>query len=200
VLPVVRRALSRFPEPVQFLLNKHRELIRFALVGGTTCLIDNGIWYALKLTVLSDKVVTAKAIGVLVAIIVSYVLSREWSFHTRGGRERHHEAALFFLVSGIGVAINLLPLTISRHVLGFQTPHVSALVEEIADFASGSVIGMLLATGFKFWATRKWVFPDAGARPDRRVHPISVDCASVPGRNSDLAVSGTDPVDRAEAS
>ena len=91
--------MSRLPEPLQFLLNKHREMIRFAVVGGTTFLIDNGVWYALKLTVLTDKVVTAKVIGVLVAIIASYVLSREWSFHTRGGRERHHEAALFFLVS-----------------------------------------------------------------------------------------------------
>jgi hypothetical protein len=59
---------------------------------------------------------------------------------------------------------------------------------------------MLLATGFKFWAMRRWVFPDAGARPDRRVHPISVDSPRVPSRNSGLEISGTNPVDRAEAS
>jgi putative flippase GtrA len=192
--------MSRMPEPLQFLLHKHREMIRFALVGGTTFLIDNGVWYALKLTVLTDKVVTAKVIGVLVAIIASYVLSREWSFHTRGGRERHHEAALFFLVSGLGVGINILPLWLSRHLFSFQAPFVSVMTEEIADFVSGSIIGMLLATGFKFWAMRRWVFPDADARPDRRVHPISVDSSRVPRRNSDLAVSGADPVDRAEAS
>jgi putative flippase GtrA len=152
----VRRVVGLLPEPVRFLINKHRELIRFAVVGGTTFLIDNGIWYALKLTVLQDKVVTAKAIAVLVAVISSYVLSREWSFHTRGGRERAHEAALFFLVSGIGIGVNLLPLYASRHVFDLHS--------EIADFASGSVIGMLLATGFKFWAMRKFVFPEAGAR------------------------------------
>ncbi|WP_406602017.1 GtrA family protein [Lentzea kristufekii] len=199
-MPVVRRAMSRLPEPVQFLMHKHRELIRFALVGGTTFLIDNGVWYALKLTVLTDKVVTAKVIGVLVAIIASYVLSREWSFHTRGGRERHHEAALFFLVSGIGVAINIAPLWLSRHLFGLQAPFVSVMTEELADFVSGSILGMLLATGFKFWAMRRWVFPDAGARPDRRVHPISVDSSRVSSRNSGLPVPGTDPVDRAEAS
>ncbi|MDX8051899.1 GtrA family protein [Lentzea sp. BCCO 10_0798] len=192
--------MSRLPEPVQFLMHKHRELIRFALVGGTTFLIDNGVWYALKLTVLTDKVVTAKVIGVLVAIIASYVLSREWSFHTRGGRERHHEAALFFLVSGIGVAINIAPLWLSRHLFGLQAPFVSVMTEELADFVSGSILGMLLATGFKFWAMRRWVFPDAGARPDRRVHPISVDSSRVSSRNSGLPVPGTDPVDRAEAS
>lgn len=166
MLPAVRRALGRLPEPLRFLLNKHRELIRFAVVGGTTFLVDNGVWYALKLTVLQEKVVTAKAIGILVAVIASYVLSREWSFHTRGGRERHHEAALFFLVSGASVGLNLLPLWISRHFLGLQHPAVSLVTEEIADFASGSIIGMLVATAFKFWAMRKWVFPQADARPD----------------------------------
>ncbi|RKT57518.1 putative flippase GtrA [Saccharothrix australiensis] len=160
MLPVVRRIFSGLPEPVRFLINKHRELIRFAVVGGTTFVIDNGIWYALKLTVLQDKVVTAKAIAVLVAVIASYVLSREWSFHTRGGRERHHEAALFFLVSGMGIGVNLLPLYASRHVLDLHS--------EVADFVSGSVIGMLLATAFKYWSMRKFVFPEAGARPSVR--------------------------------
>ncbi|WP_202918914.1 GtrA family protein [Saccharothrix deserti] len=163
-MPLVRRVLGLLPEPVRFLINKHRELIRFAVVGGTTFVIDNGVWYALKLTVLQDKVVTAKAIAVLVAVISSYVLSREWSFHTRGGRERHHEAALFFLVSGMGIGVNLLPLYVSRHVFDLHS--------EIADFASGSVIGMLLATGFKFWAMRKFVFPEADARPS--VEPLHV--------------------------
>ncbi|MFE9745090.1 GtrA family protein [Saccharothrix saharensis] len=163
-MPLVRRVLGRLPEPVRFLINKHRELIRFAVVGGTTFVIDNGVWYALKLTVLQDKVVTAKAIAVLVAVISSYVLSREWSFHTRGGRERHHEAALFFLVSGLGIGVNLAPLYVSRHVFDLHS--------EIADFVAGSVIGMLLATGFKFWAMRKFVFPQADARPS--VQPLHV--------------------------
>jgi putative flippase GtrA len=168
VLPVVRRVLAKFPEPVRFLLNKHRELIRFAVVGGTTFVIDNGIWYALKLTVLESKPVTAKAVAVIVAVIASYVLSREWSFHTRGGRERHHEAALFFAVSGISVGLNLLPLWISRYALGLEQPAVTALTEHVADFVSGSIVGMLVATAFKYWAMRKWVFPEAGARPESR--------------------------------
>ncbi|MFI9007453.1 GtrA family protein [Actinosynnema sp. NPDC053489] len=163
-MPLVRRVFGLLPEPVRFLINKHRELIRFAVVGGTTFVVDNGVWYALKLTVLQDKVVTAKAIAVLVAVISSYVLSREWSFHTRGGRERHHEAALFFVVSGMGIGVNLAPLYVSRHVFDLHS--------EFADFASGSVIGMLLATGFKYWAMRKFVFPQADARPD--VRPLRV--------------------------
>src|SRR3954454_7243877 len=106
----VAPALARGPKPGRAVLFEHRELLKFAVVGGTTFVIDNGIWYLLKLTILEDKPVTAKIIAIIVATIVSYVLNREWSFRTRGGRERHHEAALFFLISGIGVALNSAPL------------------------------------------------------------------------------------------
>jgi putative flippase GtrA len=157
---VVDSVLARVPEPLRRLLIKHRELLKFAIVGGTTFIIDNGIWYLLKLTVLEEKPVTAKIIAIIVATIVSYVLNREWSFRTRGGRERHHEAALFFLISGVGVGLNSAPLWISRYALQLEEPHVSRLVQEVADFASGSIIGMLLAMFFRFWAFRRWVFPD----------------------------------------
>jgi putative flippase GtrA len=141
-------------------LIKHRELLKFGIVGGTTFVVDNGIWYFLKLSVLEAKPTTAKAIAIIVATIASYVLNREWSFRTRGGRERHHEAALFFVISGIAVIVNLIPLYASRYVFNFEVPHVTRLVQEIADFTSGSIIGMLLAMVFRYWGFKKWVFPD----------------------------------------
>jgi putative flippase GtrA len=121
--------------------------------------------YALKFTILNDKPVTALAIAVLIATIVSYVLNREWSFRTRGGRERHHEAALFFLISGIGLALNSLPLWVSRYMLHLEVPQVTLLVQEVSDFIAGIIIGTLLAMAFRLWAFKKWVFPQAGARP-----------------------------------
>jgi putative flippase GtrA len=172
---VVDTVLARVPEPLRKLLLKHRELLKFAIVGGTTFVIDNGIWYLLKLTVLEDKPVTAKIIAIIVATIVSYVLNREWSFRTRGGRERHHEAALFFLISGIGVGLNSLPLYLSRYALQLEEPHVSRLVQEVADFTSGSIIGMLLAMFFRFWAFKRWVFPDELGRKRRGSAPATDD-------------------------
>ena len=152
--------LTHAPAPVRALLLRYRELLKFAVVGGTTFLIDNGVWYLLKLTVLQPKPTTAKAIAILVAMIVNYTLNREWAFRTRGGRERHHEAALFFLFSGLGLLVNLIPLLISRYALTLQVPHVSLLAQETADFVSGSVLGMLLSMFFRFWAFKRWVFPD----------------------------------------
>ncbi len=168
-MAVVGTILARVPAPLRALLVKHRELLKFAVVGGTTFVVDNGIWYLLKLTILSTKPTTAKAIAIMVATIVSYVLNREWSFRTRGGRERAHEATLFFLVSGVAVAINLVPLYMSRYVLHLEVPHVSRFVQEVADFASGSIIGMLLAMAFRFWGLRRWVFPDELGRIRRDV-------------------------------
>jgi putative flippase GtrA len=101
---------------------------------------------------------------VLVATIVSYVLNREWSFRTRGGRERHHEAALFFVISGIGVAVYTAPLAISRYVFELQVPYVSTLVQETADFVSGQIIGVLAGMAFRWWAFRRFVFPHEDVR------------------------------------
>ena len=159
-MTVVEGVLARVPEPFRSILIRHRELLKFGIVGGSTFVIDNGIWYLLKLTVLQSKPITAKAIAIIIATIVSYVLNREWSFRTRGGREAHHEAALFFMVSGIAVVINLIPPWVSRYVLDLEVPHVTRFVQEFADFASGSIIGMVLAMFFRFWGFKRWVFPD----------------------------------------
>jgi putative flippase GtrA len=156
---VVDSVLTRIPQPYRSLAIRHRELLKFGVVGAITFFIDTGIFYALKLTILSPKPVTSKVIAVLAATMVSYVLNREWSFRTRGGRRRHHEATLYFVISGIGVGLYSAPLWISRYVLHLQTPFTSRLVEEIADFTSGQIIGLLLGMAFRWWAFRKWVFP-----------------------------------------
>lgn len=163
----MENVVRRLPEPLRSQALKHRELLKFAMVGGTCFVIDTAIFYALKLTVLTEKPVTAKIVATLVATIVSYVLNREWSFKTRGGRERHHEAALFFLVNGIGIAINSMPLWVSRYLLHLQEPNISRLGEEFADFVSAQIIGTLLAMAFRWWGYKKWVFPEADFRPRR---------------------------------
>jgi putative flippase GtrA len=162
---VVETVLAHIPQPYRDVALKHRELVKFAFVGGTTWVIDTAVFLVLKNTVLSEKPLTAKVIAVLVATIVSYVLNREWSFRTRGGRERHHEAALFFLISGIGVAVYSAPLAVSRYVLDLKVPGVSLFTQEIADFVSGQIVGVIIGMAFRWWAFRRFVFPDEDARP-----------------------------------
>ncbi|RAU91674.1 GtrA family protein [Mycobacterium colombiense] len=156
--------ISRLPRVMQPYLLRHHELIKFAIVGGTTFVIDSAIFYTLKLTILEPKPVTAKVIAGIVAVIASYVLNREWSFRNRGGRERHHEALLFFAFSGVGVLLSMAPLWFSSYVLQLREPTVSLAVENVADFISAYIIGNLLQMAFRFWAFRRWVFPDQFAR------------------------------------
>src|SRR6201985_1419145 len=152
--------IARMPGIVQPYAQRHHELIKFAIVGGTTFIIDSVIFYTLKLTILEPKPVTAKVIAGIVAVIASYVLNREWSFRDRRGRERHHEALLFFAFSGVGVLLSMAPLWISSYVLQLRVPMVSLTAENIADFISAYLIGNLLQMAFRFWAFRRSVFPD----------------------------------------
>ena len=156
--------IARLPRPIRPYFERHHELIKFAIVGATTFIIDSAVFYTLKLTVLEPKPVTAKIIAGIVAVIASYILNREWSFQNRGGRERHHEALMFFAFSGVGVLLSMAPLWFSSYVLQLRVPDVSLTVENVADFISAYIIGNLLQMAFRFWAFRRWVFPDQFAR------------------------------------
>jgi putative flippase GtrA len=166
--------IARLPRPIRPYFERHHELIKFAIVGATTFVIDSAVFYTLKLTVLEPKPVTAKIIAGIVAVIASYILNREWSFQNRGGRERHHEALMFFAFSGVGVLLSMAPLYFSSYVLMLRVPEVSLTTENIADFISAYIIGNLLQMAFRFWAFRRWVFPDEfGRNPDLAIESLT---------------------------
>jgi putative flippase GtrA len=146
---------------LQALLRRHGELVRFAVVGASTFVIDTAVFVLLENTILEPKPVTAKILAVLVATIVGYLANREWSFRARGGLARPREATLYFVVSGIALLVNAAPLGISRYVLHLATPYVSDFTEQAADLVSAQVVGTLLAMAFRWWAFRRWVFPAA---------------------------------------
>jgi putative flippase GtrA len=168
--------IARLPRPIRPYFERHHELIKFAIVGATTFVIDSAVFFTLKLTVLEPKPVTAKIIAGVVAVIASYILNREWSFRDRGGRERHHEALMFFAFSGVGVLLSMAPLWFSSYVLMLRVPEVSLMVENIADFIAAYIVGNLLQMAFRFWAFRRWVFPDEfGRNPDKALEATLTD-------------------------
>ena len=161
---MIETALGWVPEPYRSMAIQHRELVKFAVVGGTTWVIDTMIFLLLKTTILEPKPVTAKVIAVIVATVASYLLNRAWSFRSRGGHLPHHEAILYLLISGIGVIVYSAPLFISRYVLELREPIVSLAAENVADFVSGQIVGVLLGMAFRWWAFRRFVFPHADVR------------------------------------
>ncbi|MBA5847083.1 GtrA family protein [Gordonia amicalis] len=158
-MPLIDELIARLPAPVRRLVMRHHELIKFAMVGGTTFIFDLAIFYSLSLTVLEPKPVIAKIIAGVQATILSYILNREWAFKNRGGRERHHEALLFFMISGIGVILQAAPLFIGNNVFDMRS-NLSVSEVVVVDFVLGYIIGNLMQMAFRFWALRRFAFPE----------------------------------------
>lgn len=159
--------LRLLPRSARGWLLRHRESFKFLIVGGTCFLVTTVINYALKLTVLGHKPIVTLTIATVASIVLSYFLNREWTFRTRGGRERRHEVALYVGINAVAVVITDTPLWVARYLLDLRVPNVSLLAQEVSDFVSGIVLGTLLAMLFRLWAYRKWVFPTQNVRPGR---------------------------------
>lgn len=171
------------PEPFRGLALRHSEFIKFAIVGGTTFIFDLGIFYILKLSVMEAKPLTAKIVAGIAAMALSYYLNRQWSFRSRGGRGVSAEAVLFFVISGIGVAIPFLMMGISRYWFHLDAAHHSLAVENVADFISAYLIGTLLGMLFRYWALRRWAFPHAvteGAEAEAATEDSAASAAAAP--------------------
>ncbi|MGC4962118.1 GtrA family protein [Gordonia sp. DT218] len=158
-MPFIDELVARLPAPVQQVAMRHHELIKFALVGGTTFVFDLAIFYLLTFTVLEPKPVVARIISGTLATILNYILNREWAFKNRGGRERHHEALIFFVISGVGVILAAAPLWVANNVFDLRS-NLSVTELVIVDFVLGFLIGNLLQMAFRFWALRKFAFPE----------------------------------------
>jgi putative flippase GtrA len=156
---LIRILLGLLPRTAREWLLRHREVAKFLVVGGTCFVVTVAIDYALKLSALATKPVTALTIATIAATLLSYALNRRWAFRARGGHRRHHEMILFLAINGAAVAVNDVPLWAARYLFDLQVPEVSRLTQEVSDFASGMVMGTLLAMGFRLWAYRTWVFP-----------------------------------------
>ncbi|MDQ6659133.1 MAG: GtrA family protein [Actinomycetota bacterium] len=152
-MPIIDRVREHLPP-------KYREMAKFLIVGGGVWIVDTGLFTLMSHTVLREKVIVAKTISILVSTVLSYILNREWSFRTRGGRERPHEALLFFLVNGLALGLNLIPLALSRYVFHFNLGHHTQFAVSLADFISANIIGTLLGMAFRYWAYRRYVFPE----------------------------------------
>jgi putative flippase GtrA len=83
-------------------------------------------------------------------MVVSYRLSRSWTFrhrppvHADGGR------TAFFLINLVTLPLAVGTLWFSRHVLGLTDP--------LADNVAGNVVGALIGQAARFYLFRRYVF------------------------------------------
>lgn len=136
------------------------ELGAFGLVGLLGYAVDVGLFNVLRYAgdpgLLEGKPLTAKVLSVVVATAVTYTGNRHWTWGDRAHGRRHREVPLFLVFNGIGLGISLVCLAVSHYLLG--------LTSALADNVSANGVGLVLATGFRFWAYRTHVFPEEPVR------------------------------------
>ncbi|SCL35975.1 Putative flippase GtrA (transmembrane translocase of bactoprenol-linked glucose) [Micromonospora pallida] len=150
-----------------------REALKFGIVGGINTVINYAVFNALALTVFTDGQLKAAVAATIVATISSYLMNRHWTYRDRPKSAMRREYALFFLFNATGLLIELGVLAAAKYGLGVT----GLLALNVAKTG-----GVVLATLFRFWSYRTFVFQPA---------PVP---APAEQRSEHEAVAGMDPV------
>ncbi|NQX27039.1 GtrA family protein [Microbacteriaceae bacterium VKM Ac-2854] len=129
--------------------------LKFGVVGIIGLVVDVSVFNLLRVSGIGNDhmlsgPIGAKVVAVAAATVVTWFGNRYWTFREHRRANYLLELAEFSVVAVAGMAVNLLPLWFSHYVLGFDNL--------LADNISGNVIGLVLATGFRFLLYRFWVF------------------------------------------
>lgn len=125
-----------------------RELAKFGAVGGAGLLVNLGVFNLVRhLTDL--PVVRASVIATVVSIVFNYVGFRYFTYRDRDKSGRTKELTLFLLFSTVGLVIENGLLFAATYGFGWDSP----LQSNVFKF-----VGIGIATLFRFWSYRTWVF------------------------------------------
>lgn len=131
------------------------EVAKFGVVGAVALVVDVAVFNFLlyhSSGLLHGKPTTAKIVSTSIATVVSYIGNRFWTFRHRDRVGNAREYLLFFLLNGVGLAIAAGCVAFSNYVLDLTSP--------LANNIAANVVGLGLGTLFRFWAYRRWVFPE----------------------------------------
>jgi putative flippase GtrA len=148
-LSLVRDTYLRF----QLLVH---EVAKFGVVGAAGFVVQLGVQNALHSGAgLGPQ--TALVIAYIIATMVTFVGNRYWAFRHRKGKGLRHESMVFVVLNCIGIAIQLGIVDLAYYGLGYK----DGLSYNIA-----TVIGIGIATVFRLFAYRKFVFLEQPAGDD----------------------------------
>ncbi|MFC7264879.1 GtrA family protein [Streptomyces lutosisoli] len=131
-----------------------REAAKFGAVGGAGLLV-NLLVFNLVRNVTGLQVVRASVIATVVAIVFNYIGFRYFTYRDRDKGGRTKELTLFLLFSAIGLVIENGVLYAATYGFGWD----SSLQSNVFKF-----LGIGIATLFRFWSYRTWVFTALPAR------------------------------------
>ncbi|MBC2907967.1 GtrA family protein [Streptomyces cupreus] len=124
------------------------EAVKFGAVGGAGLLVNLGVFNLVR-QVTDLQVVRASVIATVVAIAFNYVGFRYFTYRDRDKTGRTKEMSLFLLFSGVGLVIENGVLYVATYGFHWDSP----LQSNIFKF-----LGIGIATLFRFWSYRTWVF------------------------------------------
>lgn len=126
------------------------EALKFGTVGGVVTVVDIGAFNLFRIG-LGIEALTSTIMSMVIATTLSFAGNREWTFQHRERGNMARQYALFFFFNGVGIAITLAVVGISHYLLGFTSP--------LADNIAKNVVGLAVASLFRFYVYRTWVFP-----------------------------------------
>jgi putative flippase GtrA len=132
-----------------------RYALKFGVVGIVGFFIDVSIFNALRLGLLGEEnflqgPIGAKIVSVTISTLVTWFGNRYWTFRENRRHNFMLELLEFAAIAVVGMGISLLCLYVSHYALGFDNL--------VADNISTNVIGLGLATAFRFLMYRFWVY------------------------------------------
>jgi len=130
------------------------EAAKFGAVGGAGLLVNLGVFNLVR-HVTDLPVVRASVIATVVAIIFNYIGFRYFTYRDRDKSGRTKELTLFLLFSVVGLVIENGLLYAATYGFGWDSP----LQNNVFKF-----VGIGIATLFRFWSYRTWVFRALPAR------------------------------------
>ncbi|UYQ62485.1 GtrA family protein [Streptomyces peucetius] len=125
-----------------------REVAKFGAVGGAGLLVNLAVFNLVR-QVTEIPVVRASILATVVAIAFNYVGFRYFTYRDRDKTRRTRELTLFLVFSAVGLVIENGVLYTATYGFGWDTP----LQSNIFKF-----LGIGVATLFRFWSYRTWVF------------------------------------------
>lgn len=131
-----------------------REVAKFGAVGGAGLLV-NLLVFNLVRHVTDLQVVRASVIATVVSIVFNYIGFRYFTYRDRDKSGRTKELTLFLLFSVVGLVIENGVLYLATYGFGWDSP----LQSNVFKF-----LGIGIATLFRFWSYRTWVFRALPAR------------------------------------
>jgi putative flippase GtrA len=121
------------------------ELTKFGLIGVVNTGVDLVVWNLF----LFLGPIKAKVISTVIAATLSYFMNRHWTFRHRERSGVRREYTLFFALNGVGLVIMTGVIGVAKYGMG---------IHGVIGLNIANLVAIVVATLFRFWSYRRWVF------------------------------------------